>query len=92
MAKLPPQPQQQEGQLPLPARQITLLRSQWTNAQKAKVQLNAKAKYLLDCALSKSEYHKIISYNATKEIWDRLQVPHVGMDQVKETKVSMLVH
>ena len=54
--------------------------------------MNAKVKYLLTCALSKSEYDKIISCDSTKETWDRLQVLHEGTDQVKETKISMLVH
>ena len=53
--------------------------------------MNAKAKYLLTWALSKSEYDKIISCDSAKEIWDRLQVLHKGTDQVKETKISMLV-
>ena len=54
--------------------------------------MNAKIKYLLTCALSKGEYNKIISYDSTKEIWDRVQVVHEGTDQVKETKISILVH
>ena len=67
-------------------------RSEWTNQHKARVQMNAKAKYLLTYTLSKSEYDKIISCDSAKEIWDRLQVLHEGTDQVKETKISMLVH
>ena len=52
--------------------------------------MNAKAKYLLTCALSKSEYDKIISCDSTKEIWDKLQILHEGTDQVKdESKGSM---
>ena len=54
--------------------------------------MNAKAKYLLTCALSKSEFDKIISCDSAKEIWHRLQTLHEGTDQVKETKISILVH
>ena len=54
--------------------------------------MNTKAKYVLTCALSKSEYNKIISCESAKEIWDRLQTLHEGINQVKETKISMLVH
>ena len=54
--------------------------------------MNAKAKYLLTCALSKSEYDKIISCDSANEIWDRHQVLHGGTDQVKETKINILVH
>ena len=50
----------------------TILRNVWIDQYKTKVQMNAKAKYLLTCALSKSEYDKIISCDSTKEIWDRL--------------------
>ena len=42
--------------------------------------------------LNKSEYDKIISCDSTEEIWDRLQVLHESIDQVKKTKISMLVH
>ena len=66
--------------------------NQWTNQHKAKVQMNAKAKYLLTCALSKSEYNKFISCISAKKIQDRLQTLYEGIDQVKETKISMLVH
>ena len=72
---------------------VTIIpRNQWTDQHKARVQMNAKAKYLLTCALCKSEYDKIISCDSAKEIWDRLQVLHEGIDQVKETKISILVH
>ena len=50
----------------------TIPRNQWTDEHKARVQMNAKAKYLLTCALSKNEYDKIISCDSVKEIWDRL--------------------
>ena len=45
--------------------------------------MNAKAKCFLTCALSKSEYDKIISCDSVKEIWDRLQTLHEETDQVK---------
>ena len=45
-----------------------LPRNQWIDQHKTKVQMNAKVKYLLTCALSKSEYNKIISYDSAKEI------------------------
>ena len=54
--------------------------------------MNAKAKYLLTCALSKSEYDKIISCDCAREIWDWLQTLHEGTNQVKETKISMLLY
>ena len=70
----------------------TIPKNEWTNQHKTKVQMSAMEKYLLTCALSKSEYDKIIFCDSGKEIWDRLQVLHEGIDQVKETNISMLVH
>ena len=43
-------------------------RNQWTDLYKAKVHMTAKAKYIFTCALSKSEYEKIISCDSAKEI------------------------
>ena len=57
-------------------------RNQWTDQHKAKVQTNAKEKYLFTCALSKSEYDKIILCDSTEEIWDRLQTLYEGIDDV----------
>ena len=70
----------------------TIPRNQWTDQHKARVQMNAKAKYLHTYALSKSEYDKIISFDSAKEIQNGHQVLHEGIDQVKETKINMLVH
>ena len=55
-------------------------------------QLNAKAINALYYALSVSKFNRISSYTSTKEIWDRLEVTHEGINQVKETKINMLVH
>ena len=76
---------------PPPAIVRLVPRNQWIDQHKAKVQMNAKAKYFLICALSKSEYDKIISCDFAKEIWDRLQNLHEGTDLVDKTKISMLV-
>ena len=70
----------------------TIPRNEWTDQHKAKVQMNAKAKYIFICALSKSEFDKIILCDSTKDFWDKLQTLHEGTNQVKETKISMLVH
>ena len=69
-------------------------KGKWASPKKARTSLKrAKLlKYLLTCALSKSEYDKIISCDSAKEISDRLQTLYEGIDQVKETKITMLVH
>ena len=59
-----------DSEQPPPVIVRTILRNKWIDQHKTKVQMNAKAKYLLTCALSKSEYDKIISCDSAKEIWD----------------------
>ena len=47
---------------------------------------------LLYCALSTSEFNRISTCTSAKEIWDKLEVTHEGINQVKESKISILVH
>ena len=66
--------------------------SDWNKNDKRMAQPNAKAINALYCALSVSEFNRISYYTLAKEIWDRLEVTHEGANQVKETKINMLVH
>ncbi|KAB1223953.1 hypothetical protein CJ030_MR2G026934 [Morella rubra] len=54
--------------------------------------LNSKAMNVLYCALDSNEFNRISGCDTTKQIWDKLQVAHEGTNQVKESKISMLVH
>ena len=56
-----------------------------------KIQKDAKAKNSLYCAWAPSEFEKISSCDTAKEIWDTLQVAHEGTNQVKETKINLLI-
>ena len=47
---------------------------------------------VLYCALDANEFNKISVYTSVKEIWDTLEVIHEGTNQVKESKINMLVH
>lgn len=47
---------------------------------------------ILYCAINGSEYDKISCCDNAKEMWDKLQVTHEGIDKVKETKMNMLVY
>ena len=47
---------------------------------------------VLCCSLDANEFNKMSIYASTKEIWDRLEITHKGMKQVKESKINMLVH
>ena len=73
---------------------IVTLKSEcdWDELDKRMAQLNAKAMNVLYCALSVNEFNRISSRATAKEIWDRLEVTHEGTNQVKETKINMLVH
>ena len=55
-------------------------------------QLNAKVMNVLYCALDVNEFNRISTCMSAKKIWDRLEVTHEGTNQVKESKINMLVH
>ncbi|GAV76387.1 UBN2 domain-containing protein [Cephalotus follicularis] len=56
------------------------------------LQLNSKAKHVLFCAVGPNEFNRISSCDSAKQIWDLLEVTYEGTNQVKESKISMLVH
>ncbi|RYR53126.1 hypothetical protein Ahy_A06g028079 isoform B [Arachis hypogaea] len=54
--------------------------------------MNDKVINFIHCALNEHDYMKISTCETAKEIWDKLQITYEGTDQVKESKVFMLVH
>ncbi|GAV77229.1 UBN2 domain-containing protein, partial [Cephalotus follicularis] len=56
------------------------------------LQLNSKAKHVLFCAVGPNKFNRISSCDTAKEMWDLLEVTYEGTNQVKESKISMLVH
>ncbi|GAV72350.1 zf-CCHC domain-containing protein/DUF4219 domain-containing protein/UBN2 domain-containing protein [Cephalotus follicularis] len=56
------------------------------------LQLNSKAKHVLFCAVCQNEFNRISSCDSAKEMWDLLEVTYEGTNQVKESKISMLLH
>ncbi|GAV65970.1 zf-CCHC domain-containing protein/DUF4219 domain-containing protein/UBN2 domain-containing protein [Cephalotus follicularis] len=56
------------------------------------LQLNYKAKHVSFCAVGPNEFNRISSCDSAKEMWDLLEVTYEGTNQVKESKISMLVH
>ncbi|GAV58409.1 zf-CCHC domain-containing protein/DUF4219 domain-containing protein/UBN2 domain-containing protein [Cephalotus follicularis] len=56
------------------------------------LQLNSKAKHVLFCVVGPNEFNWISSCDSDKEMWDLLEVTYEGTNQVKESKISMLVH
>ncbi|GAV70457.1 LOW QUALITY PROTEIN: UBN2 domain-containing protein, partial [Cephalotus follicularis] len=56
------------------------------------LQLNAKAKHVIFCVLSPSEFNKVSYLDSAKEMRDRLMVTYEGTNQVKDTKTNRLLH
>ncbi|GAV84871.1 UBN2 domain-containing protein, partial [Cephalotus follicularis] len=56
------------------------------------LQLNSKAKHVLFYAVGPNEFNRISSCDSAKEMWDLLEITYEGTNQVKESKISMLVH
>ncbi|XP_028106101.1 uncharacterized protein LOC114305199 [Camellia sinensis] len=66
--------------------------SEWSSAYYKDIQGNVKAVNMLYCALDATEFNRICTCTTAKEIWDKLIVTHEGTTQVKESRVSVLVH
>ena len=54
--------------------------------------LNAKAMNILDCSLNANKYNRISIYILAKTIWDRLEITYKSINQVKESKINILVY
>ena len=66
------------------------VRSEWTESEIKKVQVNYKAINTLHCALNPTEFNRISTCKTAKEIWDKLKVTHEGTSQVKKSKIALL--
>ncbi|GAV76206.1 LOW QUALITY PROTEIN: zf-CCHC domain-containing protein/DUF4219 domain-containing protein/UBN2 domain-containing protein, partial [Cephalotus follicularis] len=66
-------------------------RNLYDDNDRNRVQINAKAKHIIICAINSNDFN-ISSCISAKEMWDRLEVTYEGTNQVKEANVSMLVH
>jgi len=56
-----------------------------------KMEKNAKAKKLLYFELGPDEYTCISECESAKEIWNALQIAHEGLNQVKQSRIELLV-
>jgi len=52
---------------------------------------NTKAKKLLYFGLGPDEYARISECEPAKDIWDALQVAHEGTNQVKQSRIELLM-
>ncbi|XP_050238279.1 uncharacterized protein LOC126687766 [Mercurialis annua] len=55
------------------------------------VKTNAKAITMIHCALDISEYNRDRNCVTVKQVWEKLQVTYEGTDQVRETKINLLM-
>ncbi|GAV79275.1 UBN2 domain-containing protein [Cephalotus follicularis] len=67
-------------------------RNTYNDDDRRRVQLHAKTKHVIICAINSSEFNRVSSCIFAKEMWDRLEVTYEGTDKVKDAKISMLVH
>ncbi|GAV58347.1 UBN2 domain-containing protein, partial [Cephalotus follicularis] len=67
-------------------------RNTYNDDDRMRVQLNAKAKHIIICAINSSEFNTVSSCISPKEMWDRFEVTYKGTNQVKDAKISILVH
>ncbi|KAK5825810.1 hypothetical protein PVK06_020676 [Gossypium arboreum] len=65
-------------------------KKKWNEECRRSIQLNAKTMHTLFCALGLKEYNRVSSYSNAKQIWDKLEVTHQGISQVKKSKVGIL--
>ena len=56
-----------------------------------KLEKNARAKKLLYFGLGLDEYTRISECESTKEIWNALRVAHEGTNQVKQSRIELLM-
>ncbi|MQL89831.1 hypothetical protein Taro_022412 [Colocasia esculenta] len=52
---------------------------------------NSKAKNLICSTLTRSEFNRISAYKSAKEMWDKLKLTYEGIENVKETRIDILV-
>ncbi|XP_020963589.1 uncharacterized protein LOC107607685 [Arachis ipaensis] len=61
-----------------------------TEKDRKKVELNAKAVNLFNCAISFEEYRRVSRCTTRKKIWDKFQITHEGTTIVKKIRIDML--
>ncbi|GAB2303172.1 hypothetical protein Dimus_038373 [Dionaea muscipula] len=64
---------------------------EYTTDDVKKLEKNAKDMRLLLCALGPDEYNRISGKSIAKEIWDMLKTVHERTNQVKQSKVDILI-
>ncbi len=64
----------------------------YTEEDFKKLEKNAKAIKMLHYGLGPDEYNRVATLKTAKQIWDSLEVAHEGTNEVKQSKIDILVH
>ena len=65
---------------------------EWDELDRKKVQLNVKTVFILHCVIDRNEFNRIWQCKSAKEIWRLLKITYEGNNQVKESRINILVH
>ncbi|ONK58221.1 uncharacterized protein A4U43_C09F9800 [Asparagus officinalis] len=71
---------------------VKKLSSEMTEDEKKLANHNIKAMNALVCGLTPNEYQRVSTCATAYEIWEKLCITHEGTPQVKESKISGLMH
>ncbi|XP_056691770.1 uncharacterized protein [Spinacia oleracea] len=66
--------------------------AKFDKADYEKLELNAMAVKILHCGLGPNEHNRVMGCKNAKQIWDLLQVTHEGTNEVKRSKIDLLMH
>ncbi|GAV57810.1 DUF4219 domain-containing protein/UBN2 domain-containing protein, partial [Cephalotus follicularis] len=69
---------------------ISKPRTRYNDEDRKMVQMNAKAKHIIICAINSNYFNRVFSCISAKDMWDRLEGTYEGTNQVKEAKIIML--
>ena len=67
-------------------------KQEWIELDTRNFQLNAMVVFTLQCVMDRNEYNRIYQCKSAKEIWRLLEITHEETNQVKESKINLLVH
>jgi hypothetical protein len=71
--------------------QIPKLDNEFNEEESKKMTLNYRAMNIVSCALNPDEYNRVRGSKSAHKMWKTLEVTHEGTNQVKESKLNILV-
>ena len=65
---------------------------EYNDKENKEFQLSSRAIYIFVCVTDKTEYNRICQCKTTKDVWRILEITHEGTNQVKDSKVRIIVN